>query len=402
MGEAIVGEPIQGVAEAARSKIPLSKIGYSVLLLYLLFFLISLVMVFSTTEVLSSAPRGGNTWYYLGRQVMTFAVGFVLMLAVSLGRPSFYRRFDVLGVVLMLGLLLLTLKFGIMEKGARRALSVFGLFKIRPAEIASVPLIIYLSSYFSNEKNDLRTLRGVLTPVLVVGAFVGVVVVNSLSQALVLAVVGGVMLLMGRVRWLHMVLIVLLGAGGLAGYQAWSYQKTMHAEERGEATGHEATDRSKTRYNRFERWLNGTELQTEQSKMAIASGVAIGRGPGRNQLCSLLPESYSDFIFSIIVEEYGLPGAAVVMILYLVLLWRIFAVLKSSEDRYMQMVCGGVGVTIAVQVLIHVMVGVGFMPVTGITLPLISHGSTSLVVVSVLLGLVLSVNREIIDEKVPR
>ena len=76
--------------------------------------------------------------------------------------------------------------------------------------------------------------------------------------------------------------------------------------------------------------------------------------------------------------------------------------LKSSEDRYMQMVCGGVGVTIAVQVLIHVMVGVGFMPVTGITLPLISHGSTSLVVVSVLLGLVLSVNREIIDEKVPR
>ena len=237
---------------------------------------------------------------------------------------------------------------------------------------------------------------------LVVGAFVGVVVVNSLSQALVLAVVGGVMLLMGRVRWLHMVLIVLLGAGGLAGYQAWSYQKTMHAEERGEATGHEATDRSKTRYNRFERWLNGTELQTEQSKMAIASGVAIGRGPGRNQLCSLLPESYSDFIFSIIVEEYGLPGAAVVMILYLVLLWRIFAVLKSSEDRYMQMVCGGVGVTIAVQVLIHVMVGVGFMPVTGITLPLISHGSTSLVVVSVLLGLVLSVNREIIDEKVPR
>ena len=382
MGEAIVGEPIQGVAEAARSKIPLSKIGYSVLLLYLLFFLISLVMVFSTTEVLSYAQRGGNTWYYLGRQVMTFAVGFVLMLAVSLGRPSFYRRFDVLGVVLMLGLLLLTLKFGIMEKGARRALSVFGLFKIRPAEIASVPLIIYLSSYFSNEKNDLRTLRGVLTPVLVV--------------------VGGVMLLMGRVRWLHMVLIVLLGAGGLAGYQAWSYQKTMHAEERGEATGHEATDRSKTRYNRFERWLNGTELQTEQSKMAIASGVAIGRGPGRNQLCSLLPESYSDFIFSIIVEEYGLPGAAVVMILYLVLLWRIFAVLKSSEDRYMQMVCGGVGVTIAVQVLIHVMVGVGFMPVTGITLPLISHGSTSLVVVSVLLGLVLSVNREIIDEKVPR
>ena len=76
--------------------------------------------------------------------------------------------------------------------------------------------------------------------------------------------------------------------------------------------------------------------------------------------------------------------------------------LKSSDNRYMQMVCGGVGVTIAVQVLIHVMVGVGFMPVTGITLPLISHGSTSLVVVSVLLGLVLSVNREIIDEKVPR
>ena len=76
--------------------------------------------------------------------------------------------------------------------------------------------------------------------------------------------------------------------------------------------------------------------------------------------------------------------------------------LKSSEVRYMQIVCGGVGVTIAVQVLIHVMVGVGFMPVTGITLPLISHGSTSLVVVSVLLGLVLSVNREIIDEKVPR
>ncbi len=148
---------------------------------------------------------------------MTVAVGFVLMRVVSLGRPSFYRRFDVLGVVLMLGLLLLTLKFGIMEKGARRALSVFGLFKIRPAEIASVPLIIYLSSYFSNEKNDLRTLRGVLTPVLVVGACVGVVVVNSLSQALVLAVVGGVVLLMRRVRWLHMVLIVVLGAAGLEG-----------------------------------------------------------------------------------------------------------------------------------------------------------------------------------------
>ena len=399
MGETTVGEPAQEVVAAAKRRIPLSPMGRAMLVLYLLFFLVSSVMVFSTTEGLSYYQQGGNTWYYLVRQALVFFGGLVLMVVVGQGRLDFYHRLDLLGVILMLGLLVLTLKFGVAEKGARRALSVFGLFTIRPAELASVPLIIYLASYFSDGRNNPRTLRGILPPMVVIGAFCAVVVVNSLSQALVLAVVGGVMLLMGRVRWWYVVLIVVMGLVGLGGYQVWSHQKAVQAEQRGEELEAGTTNRSTTRYNRFERWLNGTETQTVQSKMAIASGVIIGKGPGGNQLSSLLPESYSDFIFSIIVEEYGLPGAVAVMVLYCILLWKVFGVLKASKNTFAQMVCGGVGVAIAVQVLINIMVGVGFMPVTGITLPLISHGATSLLVVSVMLGLVLSVNREAMYEK---
>lgn len=393
MGETVVAEPAQAVVEASK-RVRLTPHGRSFLILYLLFFAISLVMVFSTTEGLAYYRQGGNTWYYLVRQALTFAGGFVLMVFVGFFRPSFYRRFDLLGVILMLGLLVLTLKFGIQEKGARRALSVFGLFTIRPAELASVPLIIYLANYFSDSKNDPRVLRGVLAPVLLLGVFCAIVVVNSLSQALLLAVVGGMMLLMGRVRWVHVALMVLLGAGGLVGYQAWSYNRSERVSLDGvELSADQMVNRSRTRHNRFARWWNGTEPQMVQSEMAIASGVIIGRGPGGNNLSSLLPESYSDFIFSIIVEEYGLPGALVVMVLYVLLLWKIFGVLKRSDDKFSKMVCGGVGTAIAVQVLIHLMVGVGLMPVTGITLPLISHGSTSLLVVSIMLGLVLSVNK---------
>lgn len=399
MGETTVMEPTQAVVAEARRRVPVSPIGRAILILYLLFFLVSSVMVFSTTEGLSYYRQAGNTWYYLLRQVFTFAVGFLLMVVIGQVRVRFYRRLDLLGVLLMVGLLILTLKFGVEEKGARRALSVFGLFTLRPAELACIPLIIYLASYFSDEKRNTTSLRSLLPPLGVLAAFVGLVVVNSLSQAVVLALVGGLMLLMGRVRWWKVLLIALLGLGGLVGYQSLTYNRAIEVQQGGVQAERVSPDRSTTRHNRFKRWWDGTEPQTELSKMAIANGVVIGKGPGGNQLSTLLPESYSDFIFSIIVEEYGLPGAVLVMALYGVLFWMIFAVLKASNDRFSQMVCGGVGAAIAVQMLIHMMVGVGMIPVTGITLPLISHGSTSLLVVSIMLGLVLSVNKETVDEK---
>lgn len=400
MGDTTVIEPTQAVVDAARRKMPVSPIGRAILILYMLFFLVSSVMVFSTTEGLSYYRQAGNTWYYLLRQVFTFAIGFVLMIVIGQVRVGWYRRADLLAVVLMVVLLFLTLKFGVEEKGARRALSVFGLFTLRPAELACIPLIVYLANYFSDEKKNTRSLRSLLPPLGVLGVFVGLVVVNSLSQAVVLAVVGGLMLLMGRVRWWQVLLIALLGVGGLAGYQTLTYNRALEVQQRGAEVESLSPDRSTTRHNRLKRWWDGTEPQTELSKMAIANGVVIGKGPGGNQLSTLLPESYSDFIFSIVVEEYGLPGAVLVMGLYGVLLWMIFAVLKASRDRFSQLVCGGVGAAIAVQVLIHMMVGVGMIPVTGITLPLISHGTTSLLVVSILLGLVLSVNKETSYEKV--
>lgn len=348
MGDTTIEESAQAVVAAARRRMPVSPIGRAILILYLLFFLVSSIMVFSTTEGLSYYRQAGNTWYYFLRQVFTFAIGFVLMLVMGQVRVSVYRRLDLLGVLLMVGLLLLTLKFGVEEKGARRALSVFGLFTLRPAELACIPLIVYLANYFNDERKNAQSLRVLLPPLGVLGVFVGLVVANSLSQAMVLAVVGGLMLLMGRVQWWQVLVVALIGVGGMMGYQTLTYNRTLEAQQEGSTMQH-LSDRSTTRHNRFKRWWDGTETQTELSKMAIANGVVIGKGPGGNQLSTLLPESYSDFIFSIVVEEYGLPGAVLVMGMYGVLLWIIFAVIKASRDRFSQMVCGGVGAAIAVQ-----------------------------------------------------
>lgn len=351
-------------------------------ILFFLAFILSVVMVFSATEALSYRSYQGSTTYFLFKQFKMFVVCALCMLAVSFFPTSFYKKISPAALVITLVLLALTLFIGVEDKGARRALTLFDMVTLQTSELARLPIILYLATYISNAKGAIRNFsKGLLRPMVILGIMCFLVYWSGFSQTLLLGIVGITMLLMGNARVTHILFLLVL-AGGL-----------MFAAQTREISV-AGIDRSKTRSGRLERWLDGSEKQANEAKMAIANGAILGQGPGHGQFSAVLSESHSDFIFAIIVEELGVLGIIWVFLLYGGLLLAIGAVMKRSDDLFSILICGGVAVSIISQALVHMFVSVGLFPVTGVNLPLISHGGTSLIVTGLLLGLVLAINRE--------
>ncbi len=348
--------------------------------------LISLVVVYSATGSLAYRRYGGNTTFHLVKQGGFLMAGLVVVWATHMIPPIWFRRFSGIMLISSIVLLFVTLLFGVNLNDASRWIEIPGLgVSFQSSDVAKIALITYIASALSHRQKTIENLREGFLPLIIPVAIVcGLIMPANLSTALMLGIACMIMMFVGRVRILH-----LAGTGGAAVLAvALFIGVSLHFG---------IGNRAQTWVNRVTAFSGegsrDANFQAEQSKIAIATGGFIGKGPSKSTQRNILPHPYSDFIFAIIVEEYGLFGGALVVLLYLVLLYRVGVIVRREKYTFPAFLAFGLAMLMVLQALINMAVAVNLIPVTGQTLPLVSMGGTSLLLTCVAFGMILSVSR---------
>jgi len=350
----------------------------------------SLLAVYSSTGTLAYKYQEGNTAYYIVKHFVLLAVGLSIIYITHLIPYKYYSRLSQLFLYLSIFLLAITLIMGTSLNQATRWLTLPGLgFTIQTSDFAKLALIMYIARVLSLRQNNnkLNDFNGVLValilPVLLV---CGLIMPANLSTALILFVTSFLLMFVGRVKIKYLVAIGGVGALVVALIIA------------GVIITGSNTGRIGTWQNRVESYVNGDNgdnYQVEQSKIAIATGGIFGKGPGNSTQRNFLPHPYSDFIYSIIIEEYGFIGGLVVLFLYLFLLYRAGVIVRKSQRTFAAFLAFGLTISLVFQAMINMGVAVHLFPVTGQTLPLVSMGGSSILFTGVAFGIILSVSRSI-------
>ena len=361
-------------------------------LLFIVLFLLGfgLVMLYSTSSYEASMEMGDSA-YYLKKQVASTVLGLIVMMVIANIPYHFWERFAFLGYVVSVVLILLVLKpLGIEANGARRWINVFGI-SLQPAEVAKLAMILFLASLVCKMGRSIRTPKGfmiMLAAPLPICAEVYLVTKN-LSSAIIIF---GIAVLMVFVSSPDYKKFILIGLAGIAVCALAVYLIVNAAD----------SDSLSFRGGRILAWLDpeayadGKGFQTLQALYAIGSGGIWGKGLGQSmQKLGFLPEAQNDMIFSIICEELGLFGATAVMLLFLLLIWRFMVIANNASDLFGAMLVVGVMGHIAIQVILNIAVVTNTIPNTGISLPFISYGGSSVLFLLAEMGLVLSVGRGI-------
>jgi len=359
-------------------------------LIVLLLSVISLLTVYSSTVTLAYKFQQGNTFYYMIKHTTILLFGLFLMYGASMLKYTYYSRIFQLALYIAVPLLIITLFFGENINQASRVLRipVVGL-TFQTSDLAKITLIVYLARELSLKQDEIKNFKKAFIPLMIpVMIVVLAILPANFSTAMIVMIISLVLLFVGGVKITH--LLGFIGAGVFIvaivllilsvmpeGYQ-WRYPTW------------------KKRYETFfSKDKKDVPYQVEQAKIAIASGgVLWGKGPGNSTQRHFLPHPYSDFIYAIIIEEYGLLGGAVVVLLYLVLFFRAIRIALKSPTMFGKFMVIGMGFSLVFQAMINMGVAVGLLPVTGQPLPLVSMGGTSLWFSAIAIGIILSVGRE--------
>lgn len=350
------------------------------------------------------------------------AILVILLLRVNYNNSTFlYLMVPALAIGTVISLVYV-MKFGEIINGARRQMTVIpGLLSIQPAEFAKLSIVTLLSYIFAKtQKNRDISLAGLIWAAVVVAVYGGLMYKSGLTNTLLLIAISGSMLLIGgaqfkKIFYLMLFFIVMMGAflyiqknnegkeEVMVEYRTASANPSLEADQA--SKDEQRTDRKKTRDSRIAKWLRSDSLlydpvtadnqQEMFSRMAQANGGLVGVGIGRSRECSRLPLAFSDYIFSIIVEETGFFGGLFVLLLYLSLLGRAAMIVRRSKRVLPSLLVIGMASFITFQALFHIAINVGVFPVSGQPLPLISKGGSSIGVISVAFGVMLSVSRTI-------
>ena len=349
---------------------------------------ISLLAVYSSTGSLAYRMEK-NSSYYLVKQVMVLGLGLLITYWVHKINYTKFARIAVILYLLSLPLLVYTLFFGTsLNEGSRWIkLPVINL-TFQTSDLAKLALFMFLARVLSMKQDVIKDLKKGFIPVLLPMLFTcALIAPANLSTALMLGATCSIVFFIGRVQVKH---LLLLGAVGIIGISVLFTVSKL--------TGF---GRAKTWQQRIEDFAGGKKkdgktedvYQVQQAKIAIANGGIAGRGPGKSLQKNFLPHPYSDFIFAIIVEEYGLIGGTVVMMLYLLFLWRSILIFKRCPFAFGAFLAVGLSITLVFQAMLNMAVNVHLVPVTGLTLPMISMGGSSIWFTSIAIGIVLSVSR---------
>jgi cell division protein FtsW len=347
--------------------------------------------LFSIMVVYSAAG-----WVDLTSHIIKLLIGVISMYIVHLIPFKYFSKLGQIGYFTSIILLLMVLVIGVSINGASRWVSIAGL-QFQPSDIAKLTVILFMARQISINRDNLDSIIGfiwhILCPLLLVCILI---LPNNFSTSALLFINGLVLIFIGDIK-LNFIIKVLAFALLTAGL-IYSIAKFVPD------LGTEILPRSTTWVSRIDNYfinndseVMGRDYQQTQALVAIQNGSLLGVGPGKSTQRSILPYSESDFIFAIILEEYGLIGGALALLFYLILFFRAIRIYLKTKSIFGGLVVVGLVFSLLFQALINMLVSVDIMPVTGQTLPLISMGGTSLVFTFVALGIVLSVSRNSLE-----
>ena len=368
-----------------------SYMDYSMLFIVLFLLGFGLVMLYSTSSYMANLSYGDSAWYFK-KQLFATILGVAAMFFVSNIPYHFWERFAVLGYIVSAVLILLIIPFGVTANGAKRWLRIFGI-SLQPAEVAKLCMILFLASMICSMGKSIRERKGFYT-VMAVPVPIALMlwrITSNLSSAII---VMGIAVLMLFVSCPDYKRFIFLGLAVAAGAALVVFAIVKIAESNPESL--------EFRGERILAWLDpeafasGKGFQTIQGLYAIGSGGILGKGLGASmQKLGFLPEPQNDMIFSIICEELGLFGAIAVILMFIMLIWRFMVIANNAPDLFGALLVVGVLGHIAIQVILNIGVVTNTIPNTGISLPFISYGGTSVVFLLIEIGLVLSVAKGI-------
>ncbi|RPD38850.1 FtsW/RodA/SpoVE family cell cycle protein [Chitinophaga barathri] len=356
----------------------------------IVFFLsaVSLLAVYSSTGSLAYRVYSGHTEYYLFKQLSVLVLGILIIYFAHRVNYTIYSRVAQIGFLISIPLLVYTLAFGSNLNDASRwiRLPVINL-TFQTSDIAKLALFMYVSRQLSRKQAVITDFKKGFLPIIVpVGIICALIMPANMSTALLLGASCMLLCFIGRVPLKF--LLGMIGGAIVLVLLMFFIAKV---------TGMEG--RTKTWEKRIESFFSDEEsdipYQVQQANIAVATGGFMGKGPGNSTARNFLPHPYSDFIYAIILEEYGIFGAFLVLAAYLILLLRSIRIFKNCPYAFGAFLALGLSVTLVIQALMHMAVNVHLLPVTGLTLPLVSMGGSSVIFTSLAIGIILSVSRNV-------
>ncbi len=343
----------------------------------------SILAVYSAAGSMAFKERDGNTEFYLVQQIVFITLGFGVMYLCYNFHYMQYSRLAPILLFLTIPLLVYTIAFGTEINEARRWISIPWIDKtIQTSDVAKLTLIIFIARSLSIRQEYIKDFKNAFLPILIPVTIVCMLIVPAdLSTAALLFGTCLLMMFIGRVSFKYIFLLLLLGVVGMA--IVFLVGQVFPEVVR--------VDTWISRINAFLYTDGG--YQIEQSKIAIANGGWIGSGPGNSFQKNYLPYPYADFIYSIICEEYGIVGGLFVLGLYLMLLVRCIGIVTRCPKAFGAILAMGLCLNLVIQAFANIMVSVHLLPVTGLTLPLVSMGGTSILFTCMSLGIILSVSK---------
>ncbi|NCA85111.1 MAG: cell division protein FtsW [Clostridia bacterium] len=354
---------------------------------------VSLLAIYSSTGSLAWLQRNGNTEYYLIKQLITVFLGLFFMLLVH---RSNYQYFSFSGIILFaisIPLLIATLVWGPVINGARRYLlfhlPLIGEITFQTSDLAKLALIMYLARFLAKKQHVIQNSRSFFFAILPVLIMCGLIFPMNLSTALLMFAGSLGLLFIGSVRIKH---LSILSGSAIAGVLILLSVAAIKPE---------LMPRVDTWNKRIVSFFDDKEedYQVVQSKTAIAKGGLVRLAPGQSTQRNYLPHAYSDYVYAIIVEEYGLLGGAVILLMFIIILSRSIKIARQCPTRFGSYLVIGISFMMVFQALVNMAVAVDLLPVTGQTLPFISMGGTSYWFSCIGIGMILSVSRSIEQTK---
>ncbi|MGN0353011.1 MAG: FtsW/RodA/SpoVE family cell cycle protein [Roseburia sp.] len=355
---------------------PIKYFDYSLLFIIIFLLCFGLVMLYSTSSY-SGATKWGDAAYFLKKQMFSTSLGLVFMFVLSRIDYHVWQKLGGLAYLVALGLCTAVIFVGQNYNGSSRWLKV-GPITFQPSEFAKLAVILFLAMIIYKTPKQMGKFKSLVKVIALVIPIVAVVAYNNLSTAIIILGIAVCMLFVASPKYSHFVWMgITVIVVGVVFIMAESY-----------------------RGDRIKIWLDPTSsdkgYQTLQGLYAIGSGGLFGKGLGESmQKLGFIPEAQNDMIFSVICEELGLFGAVCVIALFLLLLWRFMIIANNAADLYGALIVVGIMAHLAIQVVLNIAVVTNTIPNTGISLPFISYGGTSILFLLSEMGLALSVSRGI-------
>jgi len=354
-------------------------------------YIISILAVYSSTGSLAYRLQAGNAEYYLIKHAIIIGFGLALMYLAHKVRYPYYSRISQLALFIAIPLLLFTLFRGTNIHEAYRWITLPVIqITFQSSDFAKFALVMYLARILTRKQDYIKDFRAAFLPAVIPVLLVcALILPANFSTAAILFTTCIVLMFIARVRVRYIMSLIGIGVVGAALFIAIM----MALPEKG---------RTLTWQNRVNTFINqeqGDTYQADQAKIAIASGGIIGKLPGNSTQRNYLPQAYSDFIYAIIIEEYGLIGGFMVLLFYLVILYRGIKIAHKSPGTFGALLAAGLSFGLVFQAMVNMAVAVNLLPITGQPLPLVSMGGTSLWFTSLSLGIILSVSRASANEE---